>query len=39
MQTFIMAHRTQITLGDERCERLRSESRRSGLALAELVRR
>lgn len=34
-----MAHRTQITLTDEQYERLRAESRRSGLGLAELVRR
>ncbi|WP_239310858.1 MULTISPECIES: ribbon-helix-helix protein, CopG family [unclassified Frankia] len=34
-----MAHRTQITLADEQYERLRAESRRSGLGLAELVRR
>ncbi|WP_322769527.1 ribbon-helix-helix domain-containing protein [Frankia sp. Cr1] len=34
-----MAHRTQITLADEQYERLRVESRRSGLALAELIRR
>jgi len=30
---------TQITLADEQYERLRAESRRSGLGLAELVRR
>lgn len=34
-----MTHRTQITLADEQYERLREESRRSGLGLAELVRR
>jgi hypothetical protein len=34
-----MAHRTQIILADEQYERLRAESRRSGLGLAELVRR
>jgi len=34
-----MAHRTQVTLADEQYERLRAESRRSGLGLAELVRR
>jgi Ribbon-helix-helix protein, copG family len=34
-----MGHRTQITLEDEQYERLRAESRRSGLGLAELVRR
>jgi hypothetical protein len=34
-----MTHRTQITLTDEQYERLRDESRRSGLGLAELVRR
>ena len=31
--------RTQITLSDEQYARLRRESRRSGLGLAELVRR
>lgn len=34
-----MSHRTQITLEDEQYERLRQQSRESGLALAELVRR
>lgn len=34
-----MRHRTQITLTDEQCERLIEESRRSGVGLAELVRR
>ncbi len=34
-----MSHRTQITLTDEQYERLRNESRRSGMGLAELVRR
>jgi Ribbon-helix-helix domain len=34
-----MSHRTQITLADEQYERLRAESRRSGIGLAELVRR
>jgi len=34
-----MSHRTQITLTDEQYDRLRDESRRSGLGLAELVRR
>ena len=34
-----MSHRTQITLTDEQYERLRSESERTGLGLAELVRR
>jgi hypothetical protein len=34
-----MAHHTQITLADEQYERLGEESRRSGLGLAELVRR
>lgn len=34
-----MAHRTQITLADEQYERLLAESQRSGLGLAELVRR
>jgi hypothetical protein len=37
--TYIMSHRTQITLTDEQYERLRVESQRSGLGLAELVRR
>ncbi len=34
-----MSRRTQITLTDEQYARLREESRRSGLGLAELVRR
>ena len=34
-----MSHRTQITLSDEQYELLRSESRRRGVGLAELVRR
>lgn len=34
-----MSHRTQITLTDRHYERLRSEAARSGLSLAELVRR
>lgn len=34
-----MSHRTQITLTDEQYERLRHESDRTGLGLAELVRR
>lgn len=34
-----MSHRTQITLEDEQYERLRRESRETGLGLAELVRR
>lgn len=34
-----MSHRTQITLTDDQYERLRQESARSGLGLAELVRR
>lgn len=34
-----MSHRTQITLTDEQYERLRDEARRSGVGLAELVRR
>lgn len=34
-----MAHRTQITLADEQYARLRAESQRTGLSLAELVRR
>ena len=34
-----MSHRTQITLTDEQYARLQSESERSGLGLAELVRR
>lgn len=34
-----MSHRTQITLTDEQYERLRRESERTGLGLAELVRR
>jgi Ribbon-helix-helix protein, copG family len=34
-----MAHRTQITLTDAQYEALRRESARTGLSLAELVRR
>ena len=34
-----MSHRTQVTLEDEQYERLRAESARTGLGLAELVRR
>jgi hypothetical protein len=34
-----MAHRTQIVLTDAQYDRLRAESARTGLALAELVRR
>ena len=34
-----MAHRTQTTLTDDQYARLRRESERSGLGLAELVRR
>ncbi|TAK79101.1 MAG: antitoxin [Dehalococcoidia bacterium] len=34
-----MSHRTQITLTDEQYERLLDESGRTGLGLAELVRR
>jgi len=34
-----MSHRTQITLTDEQYERLRTESARTGIGLAELVRR
>lgn len=34
-----MSHRTQITLTDGQYERLRTESARTGVALAELVRR
>ena len=34
-----MSHRTQITLTDEQYARLRHESSRTGLGLAELVRR
>ncbi len=34
-----MSHRTQITLTDAQYERLRNESRRSGVGLAELIRR
>lgn len=33
-----MSHRTQIILADEQYERLREESRRSGLSLGELIR-
>ena len=34
-----MSHRTQITLTDAQYQRLRRQSARSGLALAELIRR
>lgn len=34
-----MSHRTQITLTDEQYARLRDESKRTGVGLAELVRR
>ena len=34
-----MSHRTQITLTDEQYALLRDESRRTGVGLAELVRR
>lgn len=34
-----MSHRTQITLTDDQYESLKSESKRTGLGLAELVRR
>jgi hypothetical protein len=34
-----MAHRTQITLTDDQYAALKRESRRTGLGLAELVRR
>ncbi|BDH58692.1 antitoxin [Tsukamurella sp. PLM1] len=34
-----MSHRTQITLEDAQYERLLTESRMSGLGLAELIRR
>jgi len=34
-----MSHRTQITLEDEQYARLREESARTGLGLAELIRR
>lgn len=33
MYGYIMSHRTQIILADEQYERLREESRRSGLSL------
>lgn len=34
-----MSHRTQITLTDDQYERLRTESERTGVGLAELIRR
>lgn len=34
-----MSHRTQITLTDDQYARLRTESERTGVGLAELVRR
>lgn len=39
MYTYIMSHRTQITLTDTQYARLKQESERTGLGLAELVRR
>lgn len=39
MYAYIMSHRTQITLTDAQYARLVAESRRTGLGLAELVRR
>lgn len=39
MYTYIMSHRTQITLTDAQYARLKEESDRTGLGLAELVRR
>ena len=39
MYSAAMAHRTQIVLTDAQYARLRDESERTGLALAELVRR
>ena len=39
MQTYIMSHRTQITLTDAQYARLKAESEKSGVGLAELVRR
>lgn len=39
MYPYIMSHRTQITLTDDQYARLRQESERTGLGLAELVRR
>jgi hypothetical protein len=39
MYTYIMSHRTQITLTDNQYLRLKEEMARSGATLAELVRR
>jgi len=39
MLAYITSHRTQITLEDAQYERLVAESGRTGLGLAELVRR
>lgn len=39
MYTYIMSHRTQITLTDAQYIRLKHESDRTGVGLAELVRR
>jgi predicted DNA-binding protein len=39
MYTYIMSHRTQITLTDAQYARLKQESERTGLGLAEMVRR
>ena len=39
MYAYIMSHRTQITLTDGQYAHLQLESKRTGLGLAELVRR
>jgi hypothetical protein len=39
MYTYIMSHRTQITLTDAQYEHLCRESKRTGLSIAELIRR
>lgn len=39
MKILYMSHRTQITLTDEQYRRLKAESRRTGVGLAELIRR
>ena len=39
MYSYIMSHRTQITLTDKQYKRLLRVSKRTGLGLAELIRR
>ncbi len=39
MYTYIMSHRTQITLTDSQYRQLKHESEKTGLGLAEIIRR